>query len=307
MTGTLPAIELGAWRSAALPFGTVQAAEASPPTALELRPVEALLCEWLDAAEGRFGSLALGLIDLPPLSSARVEPAHLKLAAAAWWLMCVDQGGLPGLVERIAAGTARGTLALPVDAASAAQLVRFHREAEESFAPEERQALWTRLFGAGAPPDQAHPVRDGLPRLVRELVALGRSATPAAQPHQARVAMQALGVASHLSEQAVGVTGFAVQHLTRRLSEALSLLRSPSLNAALGGGDLASTMRRHAPQLLPQALDWTLAVGRAEAGRTLLQWVATQGAALSSGTVRLQPTDPVVGAAERLLALETVR
>lgn len=310
MTAGLPVVS-----ALPLPYGGVdrwpalaphaQAAQAELPE-LQLEPVEALICAWLDAAQARFGAQALGVLDLPGVGTGRVEPAQLSLAAAAWWLMSMDQAGLPSLVELLATGAARGTLDLNLDTATAAHLVRFHREADEHFTADERAALWQRLFGLGLPAGQEHPFRPALGSLLQALSEAGRAPAQQGLAHlQARVAVAALDVASFLTGQAVGITGFAVQDLARRVGEAVTLLRSRSLSTALGGGALPALVARTAPRLLPHPVPWMTAVARAEAGRSLIQWLAAQGRGLSSAQVQLRPDDPVFSAAERLLAAGT--
>src|SRR5438128_1371966 len=87
---------------------------------------ERLLALHLAAAVQRFGGAALGVVDLPPLTDGPLDPAQLRVGAALYWCMAVEQAGLLAAVEKLAADFRTGGVDL-AQGATAERLLAFAR------------------------------------------------------------------------------------------------------------------------------------------------------------------------------------
>src|ERR1044071_95336 len=101
-----------------------------------------LLGDHLAAAIQVFGSAALGVIDLPSLTTAgQIAPPQLRAAATLLWCMCVEQAGLPGFVDARADALWDGRMQLPIGDA-ATRLMEYRRERDHHrFSADERRAI----------------------------------------------------------------------------------------------------------------------------------------------------------------------
>jgi hypothetical protein len=253
-----------------------------------------LLGDHLAAAIQVFGSGVLGVIDLPPLTTAgRIAPAQLRAAATLFWCMCVEAAGLPALVDALADALWDGRLQLPIGGAGT-RLMDYRRERDHHrFTADERRAIYDRLFGASTGfPEQWMALVNGLSELGRAPVDVGTGELAA------RISITALELAQGLSDRAVGIVGFAGREIVAHVQAALDLLRDPELSRALGGGGIWQIIRLQAPALLGRAVDPTPHIDRAQAGMTILEWVAARSSALEAGSLAIGRADPVVRAAD---------
>ena len=69
---------------------------------LELAACARLLAQHLDGVLRRFGSVALGIVDLPALGDETLIPAQLRVAAVLWWCRELERGGVLPFVEALA-------------------------------------------------------------------------------------------------------------------------------------------------------------------------------------------------------------
>jgi len=259
-----------------------------------IEAAERSLARHLNAAVMALGPSALGLIDLPPLGSGSVEPAQIRVAAVLLWAREVEAAGLPSFVEAVAEQLATGRLALQLRAGGTL-LMRYYRSRHERFSADERQALYTRLFGT----DESDDVARGLDVLVQNLCAIG--AAPAQEnllELQSRLSVGALALAEPLSERAVGIAAFAARDIVANVRQALALLGDPEIAWALGGGDPWSIVRVQSQLVLGRPIDPAPHRARAAAGHTLLEWLADAATGLEAGNVTVGRNDPVVRAAQ---------
>jgi len=262
-----------------------------------------LLADHLGAAVQVFGSAALGVIDLPPLVAAgRLAPAQLRAAATLFWCACVEEAGVPGLVDALADAVWDGRMPLVLGDA-ATRLVDYRRERDHHrFTADERRAIYGQLFGAATGfPAQWLALIDAL----CELGGAPRDAGTGAIAARIGVAAQAL--AQGLSDRAVGIVAFAGREIVAHIRAALDLLHDGELARALGGGGAWQIIRLHAPVLLGHAVDPAPHVDQARAGLAILEWLAARAAAIEAGALAIGRGDPVVGAAEAWRAAGALR
>ena len=257
---------------------------------LDVDGSEALLAEHLSAAIHRFGSAVLGLVDLPPIETARPSRADLGVAGVLLWARHVEETGLLDFVAALATGVSSGMLPLPLTGPVVRRLIEWRRGRAERFSAEERAALYERVFHGG--------VEGMLHSFVVLLTEIGRAGRHQSIRHlQVRAAQTGLELASSLSASATGIAAFAARDIVGQVRDALAILTDPELALALGSGPPWTLIARHAPRLLDRPVDPARAVQRALAGRTLIEWLARNADALVRGTASPNADDEVVHAA----------
>jgi hypothetical protein len=262
-----------------------------------------LLGDHLAAAIQVFGSAALGVIDLPPLTATgRIAPAQVRAAATLMWCMCVERAGLPELVDALADALWDGQMQLPIGDATS-RVMHYRRERDHHrFTADERRAIYDRLFGSETGfPEHWTTLIDGLSDLGRTPADVGTGGIAA------RVSITALELAQGLSDRAVGIVGFAGREIVAHIQAAFDLLKDPELSHALGGGGIWQIVRTHAPRLLGRVLDPTVHLDQAKAGLTILEWIAARSAELEAGSLAIGRADPVVRAADTWRAAGAMR
>jgi hypothetical protein len=255
---------------------------------------EALLAEHLSAAVRRFGTTALGLVDLPPIETARPTRAELGVAAVLLWAYHVDEAGLLEVVDALADAVATGRIDLPLTGPVARRLIEHRRRRRnERFTIEERRALYERVVGGDLAPM--------IDRLVQTLAEIGQAGRTQSLRHlQVRAGVAAAELAASMSARATGIAGFAARDIVAQIRDALAILADPELANALGGGGPWTLVARWAPSLIARRVAVEREVQRALAGRTLVEWLARNADRLSR--VAPQPGDDVVRAALTLVA-----
>ncbi len=263
-------------------------ASSGPRRHLDLDGADLLLSQHLSAALVRFGSAALGIIDLPPITQAAPSKAELQAAAVLAWAREVEATGLLEVVDAVASGVTTGRLPLEIEPGDARRFIEHHRGRSERFGHDERLALYERLMA---------DVDTDLATLVAALCDLGRaSTTQSTLQFETRAAIAGASLASTLSGRATGIAAFAARDITAQIREALDLLGTPSIALALGGGGVWAIVQRYA-SLAGEHPAIGRAAARAGAIRTLIGWLAENAASLTGGRVAIGRTDPVVAAA----------
>jgi hypothetical protein len=266
----------------------------------DLEECERQLGLHLETVYRRFGGEALGVIDLPPLDGARLQPEQIRIAAVLFWAREVEAAGVLRFCEALAQGMALGRLGLPLERA-AQELMVFHRARQNRLNPGERSAIFARMFDAGTGSESGfEPLLAGL---IEALVAIHRQpAGTSTTPGSVRAAAAGRALAELLAERAVGLAAFAARDIVDQIRWALRLLQHPEIERALGGGGLVPMLRRHGPLVLGEALDPSPHLSRAGAGLHLLTWIADRVPELETGSLRLTTNEPALAYAEELRA-----
>jgi hypothetical protein len=253
----------------------------------ELELASRLLAAHLSEAVARFGAAALDVVDLPPLSGERIEPAQLKAAAALFWAKEVDEAGVLEFVDELAEGVRLGRFAGDFGRANAL-LFAWHRQRSQRLDGGERHAIYDRLFGG--------EVQELFDRLVAGLVRVARleSATPDVL---ATLSVAAEELAGALSERSAGIAAFAAREIVDSIREALAILHSPEVLAAFGQRSLPELLASAGPMVVGRRLAAGAHFERARSGQLLLSWLSEVALELGGASLRLTPTDPVVHAA----------
>lgn len=256
----------------------------------ELEGCQHLLQRHLAAAVQRFGAAALEVIDLPPLGGALIEAEQLRTAAVMLWIRHVEEAGLPGFVDALATGSARGTLLLPLTRA-ADRLMLYYQKNRDRFDAAERRALYSRIF--------APPFAEQIDALAGALLEVNRADTEGTARHfAARAGVLARDLGALLTSRTVGVAAFAAREIVEHVKEALALLRDPEIVRTLGGGSPFQIIRVHGPSLARIEVDPGSALDRASAGFAIVSWLADHAPALVHGEA-VERDPALLAAAER--------
>jgi hypothetical protein len=275
-------------------------ARAARESALEVAPAleecRRLLELHLADAVGRYGSRAIGVIDLPDLGTGRLVPAQIRACGVLYWTSEVENAGLLPLVEALTLASVQGTLMLPLGS-SAEELARLWRTREDRFSESERRALFARVFGGAEEGGRGFP--EAFRELVQGLVAIGRAPRDLGTTHlEARAAVAARRLGEILTDAGTGIAGFAARDIVEQIREALRLLGDTDLARSLGGGPPWQLVARHAPLLLGRAVYPQRHLSMASAGLAIIGWVASEAPAIEAGFARVGRAAPVVREAE---------
>lgn len=269
--------------------------------ARSLDACDGILAAHLDEVTAVFGQAALGVANLPSLGPPHsLVPSQIRIAGVLLWLREVEAAGLPVFVESLAAAALEGRINLPIDASA---LARFHRDRIHHMNAEERRGLYSRVLGGPGSPVPNHAFAEGFERLVHTLVQLDRQRNQPLDHLQVRAAIIGREVATAASTRAVGIAAFAARDMVARVTRARAILLMTGVAGALGGGDPWMIITRHSPAVLGREVRPGVHLTRAEAGRTLMSWLAASVPALERGKVGVSPGDPITGAAERWVAV----
>ncbi len=239
----------------------------------ELDRCERVLAQHLAAAVQRFGAAALDVIDLPPLGVSPLVAEQIRAAGVMLWTSHVEAAGLPGFVDAIATGSARGTLLLPLTR-GADRLMLYYQKNRDRFDASERVAMYERLF--------APPFGDLIDALAAALIEVHRADTQGTARHfAARAGVIARDLGALLTTRAVGVAAFAAREIVAHIREALAILRDPEIAHALGGGTPFQIIRVYGPSLANMSADPSPALDRASAGFAIVSWIAEHAPTLT--------------------------
>jgi hypothetical protein len=259
---------------------------------------EQQMARHMEAVGLRFGPVALGVVDLPPLGGGRLVDAQVRVGGVLYWAAELEAAGLLPFVEALAEGVATGAVLEPLGAA-VHDLVRLWRERQQRLAGAERRALFVRLLGDSQAAARGEAVEPLLAGLVDTLRAIGRAAPTAGTGGlQARAVVQAQALGAMLSARGVGMAAFAARDVVGQVRNALNLLRGADVARALGGGGPWMIVARHAPRFLGRAVNPQRHLDRARAGMRIVGWIADEAARLDGGAVQIPREAPVIRDAE---------
>jgi hypothetical protein len=260
----------------------------------------------LALVEAFAAALDLSDLDLPEPGVTAVEQAQLRSAAPLYFAAALESAGLLPALELFAAIWTSG--GLPVDlGAVGPPLVNFNRNREGRLAPEERAALFGRIFGVREGPDYAAPGgrNDAFePALADAAIAIieawqwsqGGALAPAIS---VRLRTAALRLVDSLSGRLGGIASFAAAELLEQLRFAIAIFRMPAVQHAVGATSLWGAVRAILLRYRNERVDPSTFVARAQSGQALLAWLADSAAALFAGTAAVPITEDVVSHAIR--------
>ena len=249
---------------------------------------------YANEAIDRFGSAALGTIDLPKLyAPGRLGRGELRAISTLYWCWNVELAVLPSFVEELARQTAMGLMHIDIGQRGTVKLMHYYRRRRDRHTPEERQYRYSILFGA---PGSPRPNTEFLPAfqaLAKEMASVADS-DRILRGSQARCAVLASEVLSVLGPRGAGVTRFDAERILASIQEALHILKAREISQALGGGLPLSLIIWNAQAVLKQQLDPGPHVARARAGAGLLRWISNNLDEIGHGMVNLSPRDQVL-------------
>jgi hypothetical protein len=261
-----------------------------------------LLARHLGAAVQRLGAAALEVIDLPPLTTGSIDAEQIRVAAVLLWAREVEAAGLPSFVEALAEGLVHGRLMLPVTSGGD-RLMRYYRARSDRFGPEERAALYARLFGDSGGPHQLPEQQFALlfEQLIGMLDDIGRAGDrQSLSAMRARLRIVGRELAELLSASA-GIAAFAARDIVAHIREAADIMHDADVSQALGGGGLWTMIRANSVAITGRTIDPAPHLTRASAGQQILTWLADTAAAPGAAEPAVERGDPVVEAAQAWL------
>lgn len=243
-------------------------------------------------------------IDLPDPEAAHVDRAQLRALASIYLAADLEPAGIIVSADSLASLSATG--ALDVDLRGAEPLVAaWWRHRQQRMSADERNAFFSRLFGAANGPASA----DGGPnqrfedRMLELCEALSRiDQAGAVEAYggtmgQVRVRVAARALAHNLGDASTGIAAFVAGEVIATLKDAFAILGHNDVRAAFHARDLWDVVRAIARLSRARLPDADPFLRRGKAGMMLLAWVADSlDAVLGSGPL-VQPGDPVIGSA----------
>lgn len=271
---------------------------------------EARLETALAAAEAlatRAAGVALALadigIDLPP--PAESDPALLRAVATLYLAAELDAAGVIAAAEALA--SLNGASGVPFPLGTAGPLVAaFWRGRQDRPTAAERAAIFTRLFGQDAGADAAdHPGNIefllGMIELAEALYKLDEQAGDSATggvAAQLRARRAAAALSTNIVAAAGGLTVFVAEELVAVLRQAVGIFRDPALRAALRARDTWGAVDAVLALARQPTRRSALYARRAQAGMTMLAWLAEAAPHLARPAGPLVALDhPVIAAA----------
>ena len=272
----------------------------------ELAPVLEQAERDLDTAQSdalaTLGSGSLGQVWTPDLTPGGLSRAQLRTAATVYLLQQLERAGIPAFTESMATGVASGRLWLALDEHGSRALYAYHQGADWRHTPDEREAVYSRLFGGSGSPTPNTDFGPAMRGLCRELASAGEFSGQVPVHLRTRVTVTATTLGQAVSGRAAGMTRYDSERMLAHVRESMNLLRQPTLRAALGPGAPLSVVQRQAPEILGRPVD-PQALQRGMAGSTVLRWVADHASYLANAAP-LRGDDAVVMAAAHWLVLE---
>lgn len=269
----------------------------------------ALSFRLLDAVETFFASLAfseLGDLEFPFPVGSEADQANLRVLAPLYLASELEAARLLPAAEMLAGLYISG--GLPGELGPAAGLVTsFWKKRKDRFTAVERQAFFSRLFGATFNADLAgeggrntafEPL---MINLTEALYKLDESPGLGAKPapfEETRLRMAASALADNLLPRSGGITAFASRDILEATQEALAILKHAEVQQAVGAHSLWSAVRNIAESYLNVTVEISAHVTRGQSGVLILAWLAEVLPRLHKTTgVLASFNDPILTAA----------
>lgn len=247
---------------------------------------------------------SLGEINLPPIVGSAVDQAHLQTVGPLYLASELESALLLPAVETLAGIFASGGLQADIGTARQS-LETFWQSRSQRFSQTERQAFFARLFGDGEGPVLATPQgrNTEFESLMIDLAAALYHLEPVPgygpQP-DSEAALQAAAseLAANLAPRSGGMAAYAGTELLGAVQAALTILKEPALQSAVGAHSVWSAVHSICQAYLNQEVDVESHVTRGKSGLLVLSWLAGALPSLggAAGAVSL-PDGPVVAAA----------
>jgi hypothetical protein len=257
----------------------------------------------------------LGDITLPPGGATAADGAHLRTVASLYLAAELEQAMLVPAAEMLA-GLATGA-GLPGEPApeTMQKLATFWQGRHQRASPEERRALYGRLFGGGdsaqamptgsasqgGPNEQFEPL---LIDLCEALYKLDEQGTVAGSRYggpgpEARVGITARRLSDNLVQHGGGMALFLARDILATVHQALDLLRRHDLCMMYRARDWRDLIEAVAQRYLhTRAVDVQTHLERAAAGTTIMSWLAGIAPSLGgAASPMVTIDDPVIAAA----------
>lgn len=221
----------------------------------------------------------LGVIDLPPVVRSAADVSHVQVAAPLYLAAELEAARLVPAVETLAGLFASGVLRLEDEAAR--QLYTFWQGRHERFSPQERVALFARLFDYPAPVELA--LNEGRNRGFEAHLAAVAQAIVDLQPEpvlgsrpasDAVLTLAASRLVHSLVSRSGGIAAFAARDILQTIEAALAILKLRPVQAALGVVGVWSAVQATARLYLEEEVNVNAHVLRGRSGMLILTWVA---------------------------------
>ncbi len=252
----------------------------------------------IDAADHACAAYAAQL-NLPNISVPNIEAptaseedrTHLRAVGPLYFAAELEQAALLPAVESLSALFATGGFTREVGSASQ-RLITFWRNRQSRFSPQERTAIFARLFGAHQS-SLASPLPESSNRefevlllsCCEALIATEDSPLWPPRPNPAasvRLQVSVSRLIENLSIRSVGIAPFAARDIISSITAALEIVREPALQRAFGANSTWSAVRSMARQLLRQTPSVNEHIARAQSGQILLAWFAEELPSIAS-------------------------
>ena len=258
-----------------------------------------------------------GNIDLPGLTPATAEDqAQLRAVAPLYLAAQLEEAQLLPVVETLCGLAVSGGISVELGTA-VTQIEAFWRQRNDRFQQNERQSIFTRLFGADVVQGNSRELSlnqefDNLMiNLCESLYKLDEdslgdaSITPKGNY---RVLVAARSVADNVLSRSGGITAFAANEILGTIQSAVQILQQPSVQHAFGARSLWTLVRTFAARYLHTNSNTATYVTRGKSGLIILSWLADVLPQLGDGEKLLTLDHPVIGsAAEWLQASLAIR
>ncbi len=269
----------------------------------------ALAFRLLDAVETFVASLAfseLGDLEFPFPVGSEADQANLRALAPLYLASELEAARVLPAAEMLAGLYVSG--GLPGDLGPASGLVtNFWKRRKDRFTPVERQAFFSRLFGATFDANMAgeggrnaafEPLMINLTEALYKLnESPGFSRNPAPF-EETRLRMAASALADNLIPRSGGITAFASRDILEATQQALSILKHAEVQQAVGAHSLWSAVRNIAENYLNETVEISAHVTRGQSGVLILAWLAEVLPQLHNMSGSLASfNDPVLAAA----------
>jgi hypothetical protein len=251
---------------------------------------------------------------LPPGGATAADAAHLRTVASLYLAAELEQAMLVPAAEMLAGLAFGAGLPGDPDPETARALETFWEGRHHRASPEERRALYGRLFGSGdaAQAQPADTASRGGPNdqfesllidLCEALYKLDEQGTVGQRyggaGAEARLGVTARRLSDNLVQHGGGMTLYLARDILATVHQSLDLLRCRDLVAMYQSHDWRGLVEAVAQRYLnTRAVDVQTHLERAAAGTTIMSWLAGIAPSLS-GTAPPMVTidDPVIAAA----------